>query len=176
MTSQVCSSCSIQEFRDILNSGNESYIAIDVRTKGEYKSSNISNVKNIPLDEIRKHAQDLKKYERVYIHCHNGTRTEEACKKLSKEGVNVVYVDGGIVAWKKSGFPVNSSGDKEIISLQRQVQITVGSLIILSFILSNSLNPNFIYISVAMGTGLLFTGLSGNCMMASVLGKMPWNK
>lgn len=176
MSTQVSSICSIQEFNNVLNSDEANFIAIDVRTKGEFRGVNIPNVKNIPLDEIKKHSQDLKKYDKVYISCHNGTRTDEACKKLAKDGVNVIAVDGGIVAWRKAGYPVNSSGDREMISIQRQVQITVGTLIILGFVLSNSINPSFIYISVAMGIGLLFTGISGSCMMASVLGKMPWNK
>ena len=34
----------------------------------------------------------------------------------------------------------------------------------------------FIWLSGAIGAGLLFTGVSGNCMMAMVLEKMPWNK
>ncbi|MFN4150095.1 MAG: rhodanese-like domain-containing protein [Candidatus Sericytochromatia bacterium] len=176
MSTDVCTSCSVQEFYDVLNNNEGNFIAIDVRTKGEFRGTNISNVKNIPLDEIKKHSQELKKYDKVYISCHNGSRTEEACKKLSKEGVSTIPVDGGIVAWRKAGYPVNSSSDREMISIQRQVQITVGSLIILGFVLSNAINPSFIYISVAMGVGLLFTGISGSCMMASVLGKMPWNK
>lgn len=175
-----CTICDINEFKNVLSNPSGNVIAIDVRTKGEFRSSNIEGVKNIPLDDLKKHLSELKSYDKVYVHCHNGTRTEEACRKLSKEGINSVIVQGGIVAWKKSGLPVNSSsgssGSREVISLQRQVQITAGSLILLGVILSQTLNPNFIYLSGIMGAGLLFTGISGSCMMASLLAYMPWNK
>ncbi|MFN8670990.1 MAG: rhodanese-like domain-containing protein [Candidatus Sericytochromatia bacterium] len=177
MSTLTCEKCSVSDLKNLLEKNDESALFIDVRTKGEYKSSYISGVKNIPLDELRKNLDEIKKYEKVYIHCHNGTRTEEACKKLSKEGIKTVYVSGGLVAWKKSGYPVASStGGKEVISIIRQVQITAGSLVIIGYLLSQFVNPNFIFLSVAIGAGLLFTGISGNCLMAKMLGVLPWNK
>ena len=178
LSTQKKSSCDIHELKDILANPQENTIIIDVRTKGEFKSSNIAGVKNIPLDDLKKNLSDLKKYDTVYVHCHNGTRTDEACKKLSKEGINTVAVEGGIVAWKKSGYPVasNSKSGREVISLIRQVQITAGSLVILGFVLSQVVDPAFIYLSVAIGAGLLFTGISGNCLMARALSVLPWNR
>lgn len=172
-----CTKCDIADFKNILDQPPSNVIAIDVRTKGEYKSSNINGVKNIPLDDLKNHINDLKKYDQVYVHCHNGSRTEEACKKLSKVGINSVIVQGGIVAWRKAGLPVSSSSNGvEVISLQRQVQIIAGSMILLGVILGQILNPNFIYLAAVMGAGLLFTGISGNCMMARMLTVLPWNK
>jgi rhodanese-related sulfurtransferase len=178
LKTENCTICDVNELRNVLNEPSGNVIAIDVRTKGEFKSSSIEGVQNIPLDDIKKHLVDLKKYDKVYVHCHNGTRTEEACRKLSKEGINSVIVQGGIVSWKKAGYPVKSasSGEREVISLQRQVQITAGSLILLGVILSKTFNPEFIYLAGIMGAGLLFTGISGSCMMARVLTIMPWNK
>lgn len=171
-----CEVCSIEEFKKILQGSNPNYIFIDVRTRGEFKSSSIEGVKNIPLDDLKKHINELKKYEKVYVHCHNGSRSREACKKLSNEGINSVIVEGGIVEWRRKGFPIKSSGDKEPISLERQVQITVGVIILASVILAKFFNPEFIYVSALMGIGLLFTGITGNCMMARFLSIMPWNR
>jgi rhodanese-related sulfurtransferase len=168
-TKKDCATCSVSEFKDIINDAEKNnYMLLDVRTKGEFKSSSIEGVKNIPLDDLKKNLSEMKKYDLVYIHCHNGSRTEEACKKLSKEGVKTVAVEGGIVSWRKAGFPIKSQGGREVISLIRQVQITAGSLVIIGFALSKFVDPNFIYLSVMIGVGLLFTGISGNCMMAWV--------
>lgn len=172
-----CTICDVNELKNVLSQSSDNVIAIDVRTKGEYRSSSIAGVKNIPLDDLKKHLGELKRYDKVYVHCHNGSRTEEACRKLSKEGINSVIVQGGIVAWRKAGMPISSStGGVEVISLQRQVQIVAGSLILLGVILAQLINPNFIYLSGIMGAGLLFTGISGNCMMARMLGVFPWNR
>lgn len=176
-TANKCGTCSVSEFKDVLsNSEGKNYLFLDVRTKGEFKSTSIEGVKNIPVDDLKKHLSEIKKYDAVYIHCHNGSRTDEACKKLAKEEVNTVAVQGGLVSWRKSGFPINTSGGREVISLIRQVQITAGSLVIIGFLLSKVADPNFIYLSVIIGAGLLFTGISGNCMMAKVLGYLPWNR
>lgn len=171
-----CEICDVEKLKTVLQENNPNSICIDVRTKSEFKSSNIEGVKNIPLDDLKKHISELRNYEKIYVHCHNGTRTEEACKKLSKEGIDSVIVKGGIVEWKRKGLPLNSSGDREPISLQRQVQITAGSLILLGFILGKFVSPEFNYICAVMGAGLLFTGISGSCMMARMLAIMPWNK
>ena len=119
LKTENCTICDVNELRNVLNEPSGNVIAIDVRTKGEFKSSSIEGVQNIPLDDIKKHLVDLKKYDKVYVHCHNGTRTEEACRKLSKEGINSVIVQGGIVSWKKAGYPVksSSSGEREVIFL-----------------------------------------------------------
>lgn len=156
--------------------GNNAYI--DVRTAGEYKGGYIHGVENIPLGQIDKHVNRFQGVDAVYVHCHNGIRTKEAVKKLSNRGVNAIGVDGGIVAWKKAGLPVvqGAGGGGGVISVIRQVQITAGSLVLLGAILSKYVHPEFIWLSGVMGAGLLFTGLSGSCMMAMVLEKMPWNK
>lgn len=56
----------------------------------------------------------------------------------------------------------------------RQVQVAAGGLVLLGIILSWMAYP-FIGISLFVGAGLVFAGISGWCGMAKILGKMPWN-
>jgi hypothetical protein len=37
-------------------------------------------------------------------------------------------------------------------------------------------HPTFIAIPAFFGAGLTFAGVSGTCALASIIGKMPWNK
>ena len=37
-------------------------------------------------------------------------------------------------------------------------------------------NPIFYALSAAIGAGLMWSGLSGSCMMANLLSRMPWNR
>ena len=166
---------SVQELKKILDKGdNLDELVIDVRSNGEHKSSKIPGIKNIPLDEVLNHKEDLKRYKKVYIHCQSGNRSGQACRKLSDAGLdNLVNVSGGISEWKRAGLPIIES--KGPISLMRQVQIAAGVLILSGVILSLTVNPGFIYLSGFVGAGLLFAGLTDTCMMARILNRMPWN-
>ena len=83
-------------------------------------------------------------------------------------------IEGGINAWKEAGLPVKKG--KESISIQRQIQIMVGSAVLLGIGLGLTISPYFYLISAFFGGGLLFAGLSNTCMLAILLAKMPWNR
>lgn len=58
----------------------------------------------------------------------------------------------------------------------RQVQIVAGALVLLGALLAWSVDPAFLALSAAVGGGLAFAGISGSCLMARILGHMPWNR
>jgi hypothetical protein len=62
------------------------------------------------------------------------------------------------------------------IPIMRQVQITAWGLIVLFVLLAFMLNQNFLFWALFVWSWLLFAGLSGTCMMATLLGKLPFNK
>ena len=47
---------------------------------------------------------------------------------------------------------------------------------LLGAVLAALVHPNFLWLSGAVGAGLLFAGASGVCMMANVLRRAPWNR
>lgn len=165
----------VQELSRIFEENSpENSIVIDVRSPGEYRGEHISFAKNIPLDEVEKHVEELQKYEHVYVQCNTGNRSKEGCQKLETLGLrNLRNIEGGITEWKKQNLPTIKG--KGSISIMRQVQITAGGLALLGAILAHW-NFNWVYLSGFVGAGLLFAGLSGTCAMATVLGKMWWNK
>jgi hypothetical protein len=65
---------------------------------------------------------------------------------------------------------------KGTIPIMRQVQLIAGSLVLLGVVLSRLVDKRFIFLSAFVGGGLTYAGASGNCLMAQVLGKMPWNR
>lgn len=164
-----------KEFEAIIKEMPKNALFLDVRTPGEYKACHINGLKNIPLDQLSTHVDELKKYDTIYISCGTGMRSGKGCTALASLGLtNVVNVAGGLEAWKKIGCPVNTG--KGVISIMRQVQITAGGLALLGALLAYFVNFNFIWLSGFVGAGLLFAGLSGTCGMAMLLSKMPWNK
>jgi NADPH-dependent 2,4-dienoyl-CoA reductase/sulfur reductase-like enzyme len=71
---------------------------IDVREEGEYNTSHIIGVKNIPLSQLRKRMDEIPKDEPVYIHCKSGQRSYNAVLALQHNGFkNVFNVSGGFL-------------------------------------------------------------------------------
>ncbi|WP_244619092.1 YgaP-like transmembrane domain [Rhizobium sp. 18055] len=62
------------------------------------------------------------------------------------------------------------------MSIFRQVQIVVGTLVLLSVLGGFLLNPAGFVIAGLFGAALALAGMSGWCGMAILLGRMPWNK
>jgi len=152
---------------------------IDVRTPVEFREVHAAVARNIPLDQLepdavlrcRQGAAD----DPLYVICRSGARGQQACQKFLAAGVaNVVNVEGGTLAWEQCGLPVHRG--KKTISLQRQVQITAGSLVLLGCVLGWLVHPAFIVLSAFVGLGLIFTGVTDNCMMGLALGRLPWNR
>jgi len=79
-----------------------------VRNPDEFASGHIKGALNFPLPEVTQHAEELKKYERVFIHCKRGGRAKTAFEALSNAGLNnlVCIHDAGMDLWIESGYPV----------------------------------------------------------------------
>ncbi|TLQ13654.1 rhodanese-like domain-containing protein [Lactococcus raffinolactis] len=71
---------------------------IDVRETSEYASGHIKGSRNIPLGQISSFTAP--KGVRVAVICQSGMRSRRACKILKKKGLDVVNVNGGMMAWK----------------------------------------------------------------------------
>jgi len=106
--------------------------------------------------------------ETLYVICRSGGRGKQACEKFLKAGfTNVVNVEGGTLACEQAGLPVVRG--KKTISLERQVRITAGSLVVLVAVLSWLIHPAFIALSAFVGAGLIFAGVTDTCGMGLLL-------
>lgn len=82
-------------------------LILDVRSPLEFASGHVLGAKNIPLDRVMNHAEELKRFETVYVHCAAGVRSDTACQILESLGLtNLVCIDdGGFADWLQAGFP-----------------------------------------------------------------------
>ncbi len=62
-----------------------------------------------------------------------------------------------------------------MISIGRQIYIFAGALVLIGVLLAHFINYSFIWLAGIIGAGLVFSGVSGLCMMEMVFAKMPWN-
>lgn len=151
---------------------------IDVRTPVEFREVHVDFARNVPLDRL-----DLQEIRReganaadrpLYVICRSGSRGRRACETLQRAGLEPINVEGGTAAWEAAGLPVVRG--RKGISLERQVRIAAGLLVIGGTALGAFLHPGFLGIPAFVGAGLVFAGVTDRCGMALLLGRMPWNQ
>jgi rhodanese-related sulfurtransferase len=158
-------------------SAGEKIELVDVRTPAEFREVHAEYARNVPLTDLdpAKLMNGRAPGETLYVICLTGSRGQMACEKLHSSGyANVVNVAGGTTAWEQAGLPV--ARGKKTISLERQVRIAAGSLVLLGAILGYFVDPNFIGLSAFVGAGLVFAGITDTCGMGMMLARMPWNQ
>jgi rhodanese-related sulfurtransferase len=171
-------SISPRQLHDVKSAGKPIDL-IDVRTPMEFREIHVEGACNVPLDTLdpalavrsRRAAAD----DPLYVICRSGGRGKQACSKFITAGFpNVVNIEGGTLAWAEAGLPV-VRGQKGI-SLERQVRIAAGLLVVLGTVLGYFTHPAFLILSGFVGAGLMYAGATDRCGMALVLAKMPWNR
>jgi rhodanese-related sulfurtransferase len=152
---------------------------IDVRTPVEFREVHVEIARNIPLDTLDvtalMQARNGSADEPLYFVCRSGSRGQQACEECLKAGFsNAVNVEGGTVACVQSGLPVVRG--KKTVSLDRQVRIAAGSLVLLGAALGWFVHPAFIGVSALVGAGLILSGITDTCGIGMLLARMPWNQ
>lgn len=151
---------------------------VDVRTPVEFQEVHVDFAYNLPLDRLTPEALQKsgigKPTEPLYIICRSGSRGKQACEKLSSAGWKVVNVEGGTQAWDTAGLPVVRG--RKVITLERQVRIAAGLLVLTGSLLGYFVHPYWIGLAGFVGAGLTFAGITDTCGMGLILARMPWNQ
>lgn len=150
---------------------------IDVRTPVEFREMHVDFAKNLPLDRLDPNQINgqIPSDTPLYVICRSGGRGKQACEKLTASGrANVVNVAGGTLAWEQAGLPVVRG--KKAMSLERQVRIAAGTLVLIGSAVGAFFHPAGIALAAFVGAGLVFAGLTDTCGMAMLLARMPWNQ
>jgi rhodanese-related sulfurtransferase len=151
---------------------------IDVRSPAEFDSVHARGARLIPLDRISPAeiaAVRSGPTDPIYLICQAGSRSARACEKLSQAGIAQAFsIEGGTAAWEAAGLPVDR-GPGRVISLERQVRIAAGSLVLIAVALTLAVHWAFIFLAAFVGAGLVFAGITDFCGMGLLLAKMPWN-
>ncbi|MES9850631.1 MAG: rhodanese-like domain-containing protein [Candidatus Thiodiazotropha sp. L084R] len=175
------STISASELFAMQNQGNKTEL-LDVRTGVEYRSGHIPGAKLLTLDEFSdeiliEQLGDPKQRDHAatYITCQSGFRAQQAVEKLYEYGYkNLVLVEGGTEGWEKAGMPMKRCG--EVISLERQVQIAIGSLLLLKVFFGFTLHELFFLAGALIGAGLIMAGVTRWCGLARLIALLPWNR
>ena len=151
----------------------------DVRTAGKFRRLHARGAQSMPLNELDPATITARRSdanEPIYVICQSGGRAAKAWQRLKRAGIGPVYsIEGGTVAWQRLGLPIER-GQRGAISMERQVRIGAGSLVLLGVGLAWQVNSLFLILPSLVGAGLVFAGVTDYCGMALLLGKMPWNR
>jgi rhodanese-related sulfurtransferase len=160
-----------------LAQGGRTVELIDVRTPVEFREVHATIARNVPLDQLAPPAllTGRTSTEPLYFICRSGSRAKQACERLHAAGfANAVNVEGGTLAWVENGLPVVRG--KKAISLERQVRIAAGSIVLVGVSLGWFVHEAFLGLAAFVGAGLVFAGITDTCGMGLLLARMPWNQ
>ncbi|MDE0956784.1 MAG: rhodanese-like domain-containing protein [Pseudomonadales bacterium] len=180
--SQSTSNISAHAFKQLRQESAGKLRIIDLRTYAEVNTESLDGCAHFPVQKLK--ASELKIYlqqqnheptQPIYLLCASGQRAVRTANQLQDDlDFKLIIIEGGLNALKQLGTSV-TEGDNTVISLERQVRIASGSLVVIGVLLGLLIHPWFYGLSAFVGSGLVFAGATNNCGMALVLAKMPWN-
>ncbi|MBE9159258.1 molybdopterin-synthase adenylyltransferase MoeB [Nodosilinea sp. LEGE 06152] len=104
------SEMTVTELKQVLESGDDNVLLLDVRNPNEYEIARIPGSVLVPLPDIENgdgvdKVKSLANGHRLIVHCKMGGRSAKALGILKQHGIEGTNVKGGITAWSKEVDP-----------------------------------------------------------------------
>lgn len=174
-TSTVALSVDVATARAMM-ANNPDILIVDVRTPAEFETAHVAGSINLPLDQVDAHLERIVNDAggRILLMCQSGNRATSACTKLVNAGLTgASVITGGMNAWIAGGGPVERG--RERWSLERQVRLVAGLIVLLSIVLSAWV-PGARFVAGFVGAGLVFAAMTNTCTMGNLLSRLPYNR
>ena len=91
------------------------------------------------------------------------------------KGERLLVDAGGLSFSVQTRAPV-AHGERSVISLERQVRIAAGALVLLGTLAGVFIHPAGYWLAGFIGAGLAYAGVTNFCGMSMLLARMPWNQ
>lgn len=82
---------------------------VDVRGPDEWEAGHVDGAVHIPADELEDRLDELDRSRPVVTVCRSGNRSTEAAGVLRAHGFQAESLEGGMLAWERSGLPFAAS-------------------------------------------------------------------
>jgi adenylyltransferase/sulfurtransferase len=104
------SEMTVQELKELIDSGANDFVLLDVRNPHEYDIASIPGSVLIPLSDIEsgdgvEQVKDMLNGHKLIAHCKMGGRSAKALSILKDAGIEGTNVKGGILAWSREIDP-----------------------------------------------------------------------
>ncbi len=82
-------------------------VPVDTRDAAAFKRAHVPGAQNIPFEEIGDRLAELHMLPgRPVVYCRSGDKTKDLALKLAEDGVPVMFLEGGLLAWESEGLKV----------------------------------------------------------------------
>ena len=154
-------------------------LLLDVRSPAEFRGGHVRGAVNLPLELVTiakvSALRGVDANRHVVLLCAAGKRATVAAERLSGKGLQILVVTGGTAACATAGLPLDKISNG-VISVERQVRIAAGTLVLAGVLLGANVHPYFYGLSAFVGAGLVFAGVTDWCGMGLLIARAPWNR
>ncbi len=84
-------------------------LVLDIRPPGLYQDGWIKGSRRVPLDDLSRKYMELPRGNPIVVVDHAGNHVIVAARFLQDKGYDVLALQGGILSWTKSGYPLEKS-------------------------------------------------------------------
>jgi rhodanese-related sulfurtransferase len=143
-----------------------SCLILDVRSLSEFASDHIPGAVHLPITNME---QDVKwtvpGHNTVVVTvCAHGYRSAQAAQLLQSAGVGPVYsLAGGMEAWHQRAAEGAHSCSARSAGFDRPRSILYGAIHLAAAVLALYVEPQWAWINVWLGAGMILNGLIGWC-------------
>ena len=96
----------VQRYRET----GEDVVLIDLRPPEAFRSGHLPRARSLPLDEVRRREAEIPRTGRVVLYASTPEEAAAAYQALREAGHrNVMVLAGGLPAWIRLGYPVETS-------------------------------------------------------------------
>ena len=96
----------VQRYRE----AGEDVVLIDLRPPESFRSGHLPRARSLPLDEVRRREAEIPRTGRVVLYASTPEEAAAAYQALREAGHrNVMVLAGGLPAWIRLGYPVETS-------------------------------------------------------------------
>lgn len=81
-------------------------VAVDTRDAASYGRAHLPRAVSMPLEQIETRLAELAMLGVAVLYCRGGGQSKELAERLGRDGMQVAFLEGGLLAWEAAGFPV----------------------------------------------------------------------
>jgi len=82
-------------------------VAVDTRDLAAYNRAHLPGAQHMALEEIESRLAELHMMPaQPVLYCRSGDKTKVMAEKLAGDGVPVMFLEGGLLAWESEGLPI----------------------------------------------------------------------
>jgi rhodanese-related sulfurtransferase len=148
-------------------------VIIDVRTEKEFSEGSYPGAINLPIGDFKLSDYLEFRNDNIGLVCFSGARARDVKKFLETEGFQyVTLMQNQMVHIVEEQKATNRTW-----TIDRQFRLALGMLIGI-FLVSNYVFESSIglMVLIVVFSGLIYSALSDNCYLKSLISLLPWNR